>query len=214
MSDRQRKILDYIRRFKDESGYSPSVRDIQDALRISSTSVVDYNLKELEKKELIRRGRGISRAIELIGDVKRSDNIVSIPLVASPIAAGQPIPVLDEVRSSSSAEELDIAATVLGRYSDRLNQLYALRVKGQSMIGEFINDGDIVIIYSQRTAEVGQTVVAYLREENEATLKKYYPESDGTVRLQPANDTMQPIITNADNLEIRGRVVSVLRHLA
>lgn len=213
LSDRQSKILEFIRQFIDDHGFPPSVRDIQDALRISSTSVVDYNLKALEERQQIRRSRGISRAIELVDDPKRS-GVVTIPLAASPIAAGSPIPVIDEIRNAESAERLDIAGAVLGRYSAHLRELYALRVRGQSMIEEFIDDGDIVIIFAQNTAEVGQTVVAYLREENEATLKKYYPEQNGKVRLQPANATMQPIITDADNLEIRGRVVSVLRHLA
>jgi len=213
MSDKQRRILDYIRDFIDARGFPPSVRDIQEALQISSTSVVDYNLKALEERNQIRRGRGISRAIELVDDPKRN-GIISIPMAQSPIAAGQPIPILDQVLSSESVEQLDIAGAVLGRYTSHLRDLYALRVKGQSMIEDFINDGDIVIIYSQNTAEVGQTVVAYLRDENEATLKRYYPEANGKVRLQPANATMEPIITDAENLEIRGRVVSVLRHLA
>ena len=212
LSDRQNKILDFIREFIDRRGFPPSVRDIQEALHISSTSVVDYNLKALEERNMIRRGRGISRAIELVDEPKRS-NVITIPMASSPIAAGLPIPVIGDVRAAGSADNLDITAHALGRYSSHVRDLYALRVKGQSMIEEFINDGDVVIILSQDTAEVGQTVVAYLRAEEEATLKKYYPEANGKVRLQPANAAMQPIMTDADNLEIRGRVISVLRHL-
>ena len=219
LSERQTKILDYIRKFIDDHNFPPSVRDIQEGLqpRVSSTSVVDYNLKALEDRGLIRRGKGTARAIELVDEVSAARNerrrTFSIPLAPTPIAAGNPIPVLEEIRSLG-ADTLDIAGVVLGRHAAHPEDLYALRVKGQSMIDALINDGDIVIVHSQPTAEIGQTVVAWLRSEQEATLKKYYPEGQGRVRLQPANETMAPIYTNADNLEIKGRVVGVLRTLA
>jgi repressor LexA len=217
ISDRQTKILDFIRKFIDAHGFPPSVRDIQEGLSVSSTSVVDYNLKALEERQLIRRGKGISRAIELLEDeaarmgrdIPRS---LSIPLSPVPIAAGKPIPVLGEVMASS--DQYEISSMVLGRYAAHPEDLFALPVKGLSMIDAFINDGDIVIVHIQDTAEIGQTVVAWLHNEQEATLKKYYPEGPDRVRLQPANETMDPIYTTPDNLEIKGRVVSVVRTIA
>jgi len=219
LSERQSKILEFIGKFIAARGFPPSVRDIQDGLSVSSTSVVDYNLKILEERGLIRRGKGISRAIELIEDENTRANrerprSITIPLSPVPIAAGQPIPVLGEVMAASDTEPFDISSMVLGRYAAHPESLYALPVKGQSMIDAFINDGDIVIVLAQETAEVGQTIVAWLRSEQEATLKKYYPDGPGRVRLQPANETMQPIYTNADNLEIKGRVIGVVRTMA
>ncbi|HUS16477.1 MAG TPA: transcriptional repressor LexA [Chloroflexia bacterium] len=216
LSERQTKILEFIGAFIDAHSYSPSVRDIQDGLKVSSTSVVDYNLKALEDRGLIRRGKGISRAIEMVenGHGGRGKNIFRIPVAPTPIAAGSPIPVLDDVRASNDADSLDLSEALLGRHAAHTEDLYALRVKGQSMIDALINDGDIVIVHSQQTAEVGQTVVAWLRNEQEATLKKYYPEAHGRVRLQPANESMAPIYTDADNLDIKGRVVGVLRTVA
>ncbi|HEX6606120.1 MAG TPA: transcriptional repressor LexA [Chloroflexia bacterium] len=217
ISERQTKILEFIRKFIDDHGFPPSVRDIQEGLqpRISSTSVVDYNLKALEERGLIRRGKGISRAIELVenGNGHRNNmTVFRIPVAPTPIAAGSPIPVLQDVRASTE-DTLDVSQMLLGRHAAHPESLYALRVKGRSMIEDLINDGDVVIVLAQETAEVGQTVVAWLRNEQEATLKRFYLESDGRVRLQPANETMDPIFTEADNLEIKGRVVGVLRHV-
>ncbi len=217
ISERQTKILEFIRKFIDDHGFPPSVRDIQEGLqpRISSTSVVDYNLKALEERGLIRRGKGISRAIELVenGNGHRNNmTVFRIPVAPTPIAAGSPIPVLQDVRASTE-DTLDVSQMLLGRHAAHPENLYALRVKGRSMIEDLINDGDVVIVLAQETAEVGQTVVAWLRNEQEATLKRFYLESDGRVRLQPANETMDPIFTEADNLEIKGRVVGVLRHV-
>ncbi len=219
LSDRQAKILEFLGHFIREHGFPPSVRDIQEGLqpRVSSTSVVDYNLKALEDRGLIRRSRGISRAIELVdhGNSHHGDGHTAfrIPVAPTPIAAGQPIPVLDDVRASSDADTMDLTEALLGRHIAHPEQLYALRVKGTSMIDDFINDGDVVIVLLQETAEIGQTVVAWLRAEQEATLKKYYPEGN-RVRLQPANEAMSPIYTAADNLDIRGRVVGVIRTVA
>jgi repressor LexA len=217
ISERQTKILEFIRKFIDDHGFPPSVRDIQEGLqpRVSSTSVVDYNLKALEERGQSRRGKGISRAIELVenGNGHRNNPAVfRIPVAPTPIAAGSPIPVLQDVLASTE-DMLDVSQMLLGRYAAHPESLYALRVKGRSMIEDLINDGDVVIVLAQETAEVGQTVVAWLRNEQEATLKRFYLEPDGRVRLQPANETMNPIFTEADNLEVKGRVVGVLRHV-
>ncbi|MGI8588327.1 MAG: transcriptional repressor LexA [Chloroflexia bacterium] len=214
ISDRQSRILAFITEFINKHNYSPSVRDIQDGVapRVSSTSVVDYNLKALEERGLIRRTKNISRAIELVDrTVSRAQATFRIPVAPSPIAAGMPIPVLDDVLADGNGEDLDVSEALLGRYTAHPENLYALRVKGYSMIEDLINDGDVVIILrSKEEAEAGQTVVAWLRNENEVTLKRYYPEGS-RVRLQPANKSMEPIYTSAENLEIWGRVVGVLR---
>jgi repressor LexA len=136
-----------------------------------------------------------------------------IPVAPTPIAAGQPIPVLDDIRmGTSSDDQIEVTGDLLGRHSAHIDRLYALRVKGLSMIDALINDGDMVILEAQETAENGQTVAAWLKTEQAATLKRFYME-DGRVRLQPANSTMQPIYTDPDNVEIKGRVIGVIRRL-
>lgn len=212
LSNRQSQIFHYIVKFIDEHSYSPSVRDIQEALGVSSTSVVDYNLKALEERGVIRRGKGISRAIELVND-DAPPRVLRIRVAPTPIAAGTAIPVLEELLESGNVEYMDISPLHLGRHAAHPDEMYALRVKGFSMIEDLINDGDIVVIRAQAQAEVGQTIAAYLRTEQSATLKRYYPEGGGRVRLQPANSTMDPIYTHEDNLQIAGRVVCVVRQL-
>jgi repressor LexA len=203
LSERQRAILKFIREFVERKSYPPSVRDIQEACGISSTSVVDYNLRLLEREGHIRRDREVSRGIELT-DRPRSQSL-RVPLLGA-IAAGSPIPVPTAGTLAAAEESVPVPETMLKGRSD----VYALRVKGTSMIDALVNDGDVVLVRHQRTAEPGEMVVAWLKSEEETTLKKYYPE-DGKVRLQPANATMQPIYTDKRNLEIQGKVVGVLR---
>ena len=226
LSDRQRFILTFIRTFMHEHGYAPSIREIKGEVERAglvrtasgntSTSVVDYNLRALEDGGYIRRDRNKSRAIELIDSNGRSrDKQISymIPVAPTPIAAGSPIPVLEDIRMGTATEDLvEVTGDFLGRHASHIDRLYALRVKGTSMIDALINDGDMVILEAQETAENGQTVAAWLRTEQEATLKRFYLE-EGRVRLQPANSTMQPIYTEPDNVEIKGRVVGVIRRL-
>ena len=213
LSELQSRMCKYIGRFIDEHNYSPSVRDIQNALSVSSTSVVDYNLKKLEERGLIRRDKNISRAMGMV-EKTSAPRTLRIPLAPTPIAAGTAIPVLEELLAAGNWEPMEISPLHLGRYSGHPEELYALRVKGYSMIEDLINDGDIVVMHSQQTAEVGQTIAAWLRAEQSVTLKRYYPEGQGRVRLQPANETMDPIYTNESNLEIKGRLVCVVRQLA
>lgn len=215
-------IGDYIR----EHGYAPSIREIKGEVERAglvrtasgntSTSVVDYNLRALEDGGYIRRDRNKSRAIEIVDSSGRSRNrqpMYMIPVALSPIAAGSPIPVLEDIRMGEATDEqVEVTGDFLGRHAAHVDRLYALRVKGTSMIDALINDGDLVILEAQETAENGQTVAAWLKAEQEATLKRFYLE-DGHVRLQPANSTMQPIFTEPDNIEIKGRVVGVIRRL-
>jgi repressor LexA len=207
LSRRQQAILDYIGAFLDENDYPPTIRDIQHELSISSTSVVDYNLKVLEERNLIRRNRNISRGIELVGRAPGRSSMVSIPVIGQ-IAAGQPIPVpesLGEFDVSSMIELSPDLAPNNGR------SLFALRVKGHSMVDALINDGDIVVLKAQETCENGETVAVWLRDERETTLKRFYLEDGNRVRLQPANVTMDPIYTDASNVEVQGKLVSVVR---
>ena len=124
-----------------------------------------------------------------------------------------PIPVLEDIRMGAATDDqVEVTGDLIGRHSSHIERLYALRVKGESMIDALINDGDMVILEARETAENGETVAAWLKAEQEATLKRFYME-DGRVRLQPANSTMQPIYTDPDNIEIKGRVISVIRRL-
>ncbi len=220
LSLRQEKIIQFIRDFKEEFNYSPSIRDIQTRLGISSTSVVDYNLKELGKRGLLRRSKNVSRTIELIEPEQARGrmpypSVLMLPLAGN-IAAGSPIPVFDDLRAgqlNDSAETIEITPDMVGRYAGKQDGLFVLRVKGQSMIEDLINDGDLVVMHSQDTAEDGETIAAWLEDEKSTTLKRYYREDGGRIRLQPANATMQPIYTNEDNLRIQGRVVAVIRQV-
>jgi repressor LexA len=210
LSAKQRRILDFTRSFIDEHDYPPSIRQIQEACKISSTSVVDYNLRILEKQGYIRRDREVSRAIELLDAGGRRPRVAAVPIIGT-IAAGQPIPVptADTWQTIDPDETLDLPPDMVsGR-----EYVYALRVKGNSMIDALVNDGDIVIMESASTAQNGDMVAAWLKREQEATLKRLYNEG-ARVRLQPANEEMRPILTDADNVEVQGRVIGAIRALS
>jgi repressor LexA len=203
LSPRQQKILTFIRRFNDDKEYPPSIRDIQLGCGISSTSVVDYNLKALERMGHIRRDREVSRAIQLLDGSGRRARSVAVPLVGR-IAAGQPIPVPEG--SVAYDESVSLTPDMTGGREN----VFALRVRGTSMIDELINDGDIVVMEQADTAQDGDTVAVWLKKEEAVTLKKFYREGE-RVRLQPANETLPPIYTEASNVEVQGRVLSVFR---
>jgi len=199
LSPKQQNILDFLRRFIRDKNYPPSIRDIQEECGISSTSVVDYNLKALERMGHIHRDREVSRAIELLDGSGRRPRTISIPIIGQ-IAAGQPIPVPEG--SIDYSETVDVTEEMTGGKED----VYALRVKGNSMVDALVNDGDLVIMQQAATADNGQMVAAWLKREQEVTLKKFYREG-ARVRLQPANEAMKPIYTDADNVEIQGKVL-------
>lgn len=206
LSSKQKRILSFLRRFRDEKDYPPTVRDILKGCRISSTSVVDYNLKILEREGHIRRDREVSRGIELLDKERR--RLVPVPVIGY-IAAGEPIPV-----PSSDSWEIEPLDTV--EVSTELAQgkddIFALKVKGTSMIDALINDGDIVLMQQTAAADDGEMVAAWLKSEEETTLKKLYREGD-RIRLQPANTTMKPIYVAPDNVEVQGKVVGVIRQV-
>ena len=206
LSSKQKRILAFLRRFREEKDYPPTVRDILKGCGISSTSVVDYNLKILEREGYIRRDREVSRGIELLGKERR--RMALVPVIGY-IAAGEPIPV-----PASDTWEMEPLDTV--EVSSELTQgkegVYALRVKGTSMIDALINDGDIVLMQQAATAEDGEMVAAWLKAEGETTLKKLYRERN-RIRLQPANSTMEPIYAVPANVEVQGKVVGVIRQI-
>ncbi len=206
LSTKQKRILDYIRDFIEEHDYPPSIRQIQQACDISSTSVVDYNLRILEREGHIRRDREVSRAIEVLRGGRRAPRVVPVPIIGS-IAAGQPIPVPSaDTWSADMSDSIEVAPEMVGNREN----VFALRVKGTSMIDALVNDGDIVILEQAGAARDGDMVVAWLKNEQEATLKRIFREGD-RVRLQPANETMEPIYTDAGNVEVQGRVIASIR---
>ncbi|HEX6012161.1 MAG TPA: transcriptional repressor LexA, partial [Geminicoccaceae bacterium] len=183
LSDRQRRILDFVERYTGEHGYPPSIREIGQAAGISSTSVVDYNLRVLEREGQIRRDREVSRGLGLIGRKPATrPQLVRVPIKGR-IAAGEPIEAIEGHE--------DYLEFTTGTVPDGC---YALQVKGKSMIDDLIDDGDLVVIRPQETADNGDIVVALLMNqaasgEGVATLKRLYRER-GQVRLQPANSAM------------------------
>ena len=208
LSRRQRAILEFIEEFLIENDYPPTIRDIQRELGISSTSVVDYNLKVLEGRNYIRRNKNISRGIEVVGRTVGRRNIVAIPVIGQ-IAAGLPIPVPGDLEDSEYIETIELSGDLV---PDSGRDLFALRVKGHSMVDALINDGDLVLLRRQETCENGETVAVWLLDEHETTLKKFYHEGD-RIRLQPANSTMEPIYTSPDNIEVQGKLVTVFRQM-
>ncbi|MDD4924379.1 MAG: transcriptional repressor LexA [Dehalococcoidales bacterium] len=209
LSDKQRRIVEFIRGFWSENNFPPSVRDIVAGCGLSSTSVADYNLKILEKKGIIRRHKEVSRGIEL-PPLSRQPNSLNVPVIGL-IAAGQPIPVPDNDTwdISANAETIEVTRDII-RGSEGI---YALKVKGNSMIEDLINDGDIVLLQSVNVVENGETAAVWLKSEKEATLKKFYLEASGKIRLQPANSQMQAIYASPDNVEVQGRVIAVIRRM-
>lgn len=208
LSPKQQQMLEFMRDFYLERGMPPTVRDIQAACKISSTSVVDYNLHILQREGFIRRIPDVARGIEILDEESRARPTVRVPVMGY-IAAGQPVPVPTEGGwTQEPLSNLDLPKDLVreGR------NLYALQVKGQSMIDALIDDGDIVLVEPVRSVSNGQMAVTLLKSEKEVTLKRFYSEGS-RVRLQPANSQMSPIYVPAENVEVQGRVVGVIRLL-
>ncbi|MCC6382363.1 MAG: repressor LexA [Dehalococcoidia bacterium] len=206
LSGKQADILEFLRSFIEEKDYPPSIRDIQEGCGISSTSVVDYNLRKLEEKGCIRRDREVSRGIEILGARGRRPRIVEVPLLGS-IAAGQPIPVPTSDRWANDSDETVAVTEEMVRHKANV---FALRVKGTSMVEDLIDDGDIVFLEPAQSAVNGDRVAVWLKDRGEVTLKRFFHEGD-RVRLQPANSTMDPIYTTPENVEVQGRFISSIR---
>lgn len=212
MEEQEQRVLEYIRDFIQERGYPPTVREIARELGLSSTSVVDYYLKRLEQARWIERDPRSSRSIRLTAAGARGlglGEVVSVPLLGD-IAAGEPIPVPSSDFSLLGVEEtIELTRSIVGDPRD----LYALRVRGNSMIDAMVHDGDIVIMRPAEEVANGEMAAVWLRDREEATLKRVYREG-GRVRLQPANPTMEPIyIDDPRQVQIQGKVVMVIRQV-
>jgi repressor LexA len=200
MSDKPTKILAFIQDFIRDRGYAPTIGEIQKTCDICSKSVVDYHLEALERAQLIRRDSGVTRGIHLTSQESRR---WSVPLLGT-IAAGEPIPVPGQENWRNEMVE------VPWDFVQGKEGIYALKVKGTSMIDALVDDGDIVVLRAVNTADDGDMVAAWLTDRERATLKRLYHES-GRIRLQPANRTMEPIYVDPAQIQIQGRVIAVLR---
>ena len=213
LSDRQQRILAFIRRYLEENNYPPTIREIGKDVGINSTSVVKYNLDRLQDKGFLERSKEVSRGIRLKGfptlapTATLAPGLVNVPKLGI-ISAGTPIAAFGQQDDPFAGEMLMLTEELVPESSD----IYALQVHGDSMIDALVFDGDWVVIKHQPTAEQRDMVVAWIKDREETTLKYYYPEGS-EVRLQPANPAYQPIRVPAENLEIQGKVVAVVRQL-
>ena len=224
LSDRHIRILEYLGEYQRQNSYPPSIREIGDKTGISSTSVVNYYLAQLEAQGYIEREKNISRGIRLVKDVpglkqvaqnvvNAIDDLLRIPVIGR-IAAGLPMPVPSSDFGYFDPETgIDIARSLLPP-REKVAELFALEVKGDSMIDAMVNDGDIVIMKRVQEAKNGEMVAVWLRDRDETTLKYFFLEKNGRVRLQPANPQMQPIyIDDPSIVQVQGKVVLVIRRL-
>jgi len=203
LSDRQKRMVKFIRSYTSEHRYPPTIREIGKAAGISSTSVVNYNLNILEREGLIVRNREISRGIQ----TSAFTGAVRIPVVGV-IVASKPVPIPDSDFPMLGDEAIELTRDIVKDEEG----IYALKVRGDSMIDALIHDGDTVIMKHQKEAHNGDLVAVWLKDEKETTLKRFYREKD-RVRLQPANPTMEPIYVHPANVEIQGKVIVVIRRL-
>jgi repressor LexA len=215
LSDRQVRMLQFIRVYLEEHSYPPTIREIGKAVGIPSTSVVKYNLERLQEKGYIERSEEVSRGLKLVGgptlvSPSRAEvaGIVEVPMLGK-ISAGEPIAAFGQQEDPYAGEMLRLTADLVGDPSD----VYTLQVKGDSMIDALVNNGDWVVIRHQTTAQPHDMIVAWLRDREETTLKYYYPEGE-RVRLQPANPSYHPILVKTDQLEIQGKVIAIVRQIA
>ena len=203
-------MVEFIQGFLEDHHFPPTVRDIQGGCEISSTSVVDYNLRILQREGYIRRRSEVSRGIELLKDSSgreaRPDNVVAVPVVGM-IAAGEPLHIPGAASSSDADEVVDLP-TFLTRGN---SEVFAVRVKGESMIDALVADGDLVVLEPATEALNGEMVAAEI-DGDEVTLKHFFMQN-GTVTLQPANSAFDPIVVPAGKVQVRGKVVGVVRSM-
>jgi len=197
---RQKRILRFIERYITVNDYPPSCAEIRAALELKSTSMVHRDLVALEEAGLLQRTPGVPRGIRL--SRPEHGSIVTVPLLGT-IAAGEPIGFGDPIY-----EALKLTSDIVRQQEG----LYALRVKGDSMIDALVNDGDIVVLKHQQEARNGDMVAVRLLDRDETTLKHFYREN-GHVRLQPANPTLDPIYVHPSRVQIQGQVVAIVRQL-
>jgi len=195
LTRRQKEILDYVREFLERQGYSPTLEEIADHFDLASLNGVYKHLRALEARGFIRRLTNQARSIQLLNTEASSPT--TLPLLGY-VTAGKPVEAVVNV------EEISVPESFLTRKRN-----YVLRVRGDSMIEEHIQDGDFVIIEERESARDGEMVIALIDGEN-ATLKKFYREHE-KIRLQPAHPTLEPIWVREDQIKIQGVVVGIMR---
>ncbi|HTE43956.1 MAG TPA: transcriptional repressor LexA [Gemmatimonadaceae bacterium] len=198
LTKRQREILNYLTAYSEQNGFAPSFEEIAENFSYNSLATVHEHLTNLERKGYIKRNYNESRAIEILPS-EASPRAMELPLLGT-VAAGLPIEALEH------NETFCVPEALVGRGGSH----YVLRVRGNSMVDEQIRDGDFVVVNERQRADNGEMVIALVNGTS-ATVKKYYRERDGRIRLQPANETMQPIYVHEDDITIQGIVVGVLR---
>ena len=198
LTKRQREILTYLGSYSDSNGYAPSFEEIAEQFNYNSLATVHEHLSNLERKGYIKRSYNESRAIEIL-PTEAFARAVELPLLGS-VAAGVPIEAM------ASGESLCVPESFLRKSGNH----FVLKVRGNSMVDAHIGDGDFVIVNERRSADNGEMVIAMM-QGSAATVKKFFRERDGRIRLQPANDTMEPIYVHENDISIQGVVVGVLR---
>lgn len=202
LTTRQEHILQIIKQLVATNGYPPTVREIGEKANLHSPATIHFHLTKLEEKGYIRKGNSKNRTIEILVPnefIEKEENVVDVPLLGK-VTAGTPIEAIE-----TPDEYFSLPASLI----TTKNEVFTLRVSGESMINVGIFDGDILIVEKRNTARNGETVVA-MNSDNEATVKTFYKE-DGYFRLQPENDTMEPIILK--EVTILGKVIGLYRKL-
>lgn len=220
LSERQRNILRFMDRYISSNGFPPTIREIGEATNINSTSVVNYNLNKLVKMGYLQRTATLSRGLRLVktpsgnppssgGKPIKAAEALKVMMYGQ-IVAGEPVPVPEDIIPNDE-DAIEVTAMQLGGVDP--SEVFALRVKGESMTDAMIQDGDVVILRKTNTVRNGDMVAVWLQDRGETTLKYFYHEDGDRVRLQPAHPMMDPIYVSAKNCQVQGRVVSVIRML-
>jgi len=227
LKERHKQVLDVIQEYRAKHGYAPSYREICARTDITSTSMVNYYLEQLEEMGYIERSENISRSLKIkgtaqekvdqvLGNVKQVvqdiSNSLTIPVVGR-IVASEPVPIPESDFSLFDSEStIDIPESLIP-FNVQKEKLFALEVDGDSMVDAMVNDGDLIIMKPAREAQNGEMVAVRLKDQNETTLKHFYHEGN-RVRLQPANPTMDPIyVDSSTEIEVQGKVVLVIRQM-
>ena len=200
LTKRQNDVLKFLKKYIADHGYPPTIREICDGVNLSSPATVFVHIKNLEKNGFVKSSNNKFRTLELLVDNEyesKNDDVIKVPLLGK-VTAGSPITAIE-----TPNEFFELPSTLV----PKSEEVFTLHVSGESMINAGIFDNDYVIVQKQQTAKNGEIVVA-MTEENEVTLKRFYKEKDH-IRLQPENDTMDPIIL--PNVEILGKVIGLYR---
>jgi repressor LexA len=231
LTRRQKEVLDFLVGFINKHGYSPSFEEIGDSLRLSSLATVHKHLQTLERKGFIRRGFNQSRSVEVVavpgsvpfaktalrpftprkGASRKNRETFPVGELPPGMLGNIEFPLLGRIAAGQPVEAIPNPETFsFGDFTGNRGSIYVLRVKGDSMIDDHICNGDYILVEGAETAENGEIVVA-LTGGTDATLKRFFREPNGKVRLQPANAQMDPIVLPAREVRIQGRVIGVLR---